>query len=432
MNRSRFREPLTWLMALQWIGVVVPVSASIAFVNADALDMGATEMGGYVARALAFFGAFTVLQLIAGHRMPSFEGPATITLAAIIFAVQTTRETSTLGTVAAGLLGSAVVLMMMSLTGALRPVARIYTPFVNGVFLILLTIAVLWAVLPQAVRSEPPWGAIVPTVALAAVVLTSIFLEIWGRGTWKTLSLLVGFLVGLVVFVVGGGLAPPVEGVAAAVDVSLVRPDFEADVFFPVATVGVLVAMNSLGTGGAVARACSEPLHARHIERGLLVTSLSHAVQGVIPGSATVPHAESAVLAGRAPSVARESLLLGCTIMGVAALVPATSAGILRIPPALSHDLLVAVMVSLGLFGITELRRVEWSRGRAAVLGGSVTVCILLIPGPPPWLPGVLAYLALSPILTGMAVALVGEAILLRRDRRLPGSTASGRVEASR
>jgi xanthine/uracil permease len=414
---------------LQWLGVLVPVSASIVLVTAEVLGLSGPAAGGFVTRALGLFALFTILQLLVGHRMPSFEGPATITLAVIIFALDAAGPVDPLPVVGAGLLLSAGVLLLVALTGALRPLTRVYTPFVNGTFLILLGVAVVWAVLPQAVTSAAPWGRTIHVLALGAVVVTSVSLEVWGRGTWKALSLLVGFAIGMVVFVAGGGLAAVEGGTLAATDVALVRPAFDLDVAVPIGAVAVLLAMNSLGTAGAVSRACSEELDARRLERGVILTGLAHAVQAVIPGVATVPHAESAVLARRGPRVARESLLLACVVMGAAALLPATSVALRQIPPAVSHDLLVAVMVSLGFFGVRELATVHWRPARWSVFALSLGVCVVLIPGPPPWLPRFLSYLALSPILTGMAIALIGEALLGRPRRDAQALTRLDDVE---
>lgn len=433
MSPSRLRELLTWLLAVQWLGVLGPVSASIAGVTAEVLGLTGPEAAGFVARALGFFAVFTILQLLVGHGMPSFEGPATVTLAAIIFALGTVGPVDALPVVAAGLLCSAAVLFVVALTGALRALARIYSPFVNGTFLLLLGLAVIWAILPQSLGSAEPWGRTTHVIALLSVVVTSMILELRGRGSWQALSLLVGFGSGLAVFLVGGGLAVGDGAVMGATDPSLVRPVFHLGVAVPVGAVAVLLVMNSLGTAGAVARASAERLDAGRVSRGLLVTSLSHAVQAVVPGSATVPHAESAVLVRRSPKAARESLMLASVVMGAAALLPVTPLLLQRIPPALSHDMLVAVMASLAGFGVRELASVAWTRSRWVVFALSLGAGAALVPGPPPWLPGVLTYLALSPILTGMAIALIGEAVLRRRPRQAPAlESRGGEEEVSR
>ncbi len=376
------------------------------------LGLRGLEGSAFVRRSLLMVAAFSVLQLGAGHRMPAFEGPASVTLAAVLFAVPRAAPRAPVAAVGGGLLISGAVLLVLAASGALGRVRQLYTPFVNGTFLVLLAGSVGWAVTPGAVAGDRGPAAAYP-LAAAVVVGTSLALGRWGRGAWRSASFLVGFLAGLGILAAAGTLAPPPAGASAPL-LAAVRPALDPGVAVPVAAAGLLVALNHLATAAAVAGSWGEPVSVGALVRGMAVTALSHAVQGVVPGVGTVAHAESAALVARRRDLARPSLLLGCLGVAAVAAAPPAVGFLLRLPAALARDVLLAVMASIALAGLEELRAVAWTRGRRFVLAAAWAAGLGLLPGVPGWLPTSLRPLAASPVLAGVAVALVGEVLLGR------------------
>jgi xanthine/uracil permease len=178
-------------------------------------------------------------------------------------------------------------------------------------------------------------------------------------------------------------------------------------------TSALLVAVNSLATMGTVSAAARRPLGPADFRRGSMVTGLSHAVQGLVPGAGSVPRADSAALAALDPRLARRSLVLGCVGLAIAAAVPQAVGVLVRLPPALAADVLLAVMGSLTLLAFRGFGRTRWSPGRWAALALALGLGGALVPGPPAWLPDQVEHLA-NPIFVGVGIALAAEAVLSR------------------
>lgn len=389
---------------------MAPASLSLILVTSEVLGLGGPDAVSFVARALVFVAVFTVLQVAVGHRLPAFEGPASVTLAALVVGLANSRVEDPVAAMGGALVASGVVVALFGMSGALGFIARVYTPWVMGVFFILLAATVVWALGPEAVR-DPSGGAGVYPAVLVLVVAVTLGLEMLGRGIWRTLSFLIAFVVGATVFLVMGELLPAPGG--GALTITSVTPAFDAGVVIPVATAALLVAVNSLATVGAVSASAGRATGPGDLRRGSVVTGLSHAVQGLVPGVGSVPRADSAALAALAPGLARPSLVAGCLGLTVLAAVPPAVQFLVRLPPALAADVLFAVFASLLVLAWRSFRETRWSRGRWVAFAVALGVGAALVPGPPPWLPDPVEHLA-NPIFIGVAIALIAEGILAR------------------
>ena len=392
---------------------MVPASAALILVTARLLHLGGQATGAFVGRGLLFVGAFSLLQLAVGHRVPAFEGPSSVTLAALIFALHRAGSIHPVAATVGALLVSGAVLAGLGVTGALRALQRAYTPFVNGVFLLLLSGSIVWELLPATLHaSRGPSGA--APVALAVVVLATLALERWGGRPWRAVSILAGFAGGLMVFLIAGSLGQPIAPAALShlgAGLRPLRPAFPPGIVVPVAAMAVLVALNALASIKAVGAARGEGVDESSFRRALVVTGLSHATQGLFLGTASVPHAESASLAGRHPRSDRPSLAVGSLLTCGVGLAQPAVAFLLRLPVALADDVFVAIMLTLALAGVRELVRARRNVGRWITLAVATGGWALLMPGRVAWLPAALAYMTLSPMLVGVSVALAGEAL---------------------
>jgi len=404
------------LLAAQWLALLAPASLSLIILTAGALGFSGPDAVEFVGRSLLLVGIFTVAQLVIGHRLPAFEGPASVILAAILLALGHAHPREPVSAVAGGLVVSGAVLVLIGLGGVVRVLVRVYTQFVTAIFLLLLTATIAWQLLPDAVAARGPGWTGARPVAFVAVVGISLALELRGPGAWRALSILVGFLAGMAVFLAAGSLGPAPAG-GAVLRVVTEAPVFEPGVAIPIAIGGLLAGLNGLATANAVSAAVGAELSGGRLTRGLVVTGVSHAVQGIVPGLGSVPRADSAALAARDPALARPSLALGCAALAAVSLIGPAVRFLIRLPEALAADVLLAVMASLTVLSLRILLRTAWTRARAVVFVLSMVVGGFLVPGPPGWLPGWTQYVASSPVGLGLLVALVGEALLLRRDR---------------
>ena len=370
---------------------------------------------GFVARGLGVCGLATLAQVWLGHRQPAYEGPATITLAAIAFALPGVPRGERIGAVGVALIASGAFLFLLSRMSATEALARILrSPFLNGCFLLFLAITVTSATAPAAVGLPHLSGP--GLIVLLSVVVATVAADIAGLALLRSMAVLAGLLIGFAVAAAVGHL--PIE---PGQPVDLTRPVlgthlvFSAPLIASTLAAALLIVGNSLFTEATVADVCAGTLPSKGFRRGLVITGLFHAVQGLLLGMATVPHGESAVLSARNPKLARSSVTVAALALVAVPFIPGVKDVRTWFPPVLGDDVLIGVVATLGLLGLRMIRgsgTLRRSPTRIGLFGVATVLCVTLSAVPSDELPVGLRYLAVSPILVSLALVAAGEGAL--------------------
>lgn len=409
-------QGLTWLLALQWFLVITPVTASILLVSASVMGVPAGLISGFVARGLGVCGLATLAQVWLGHRQPAYEGPATITLAAIAFALPSVPHGERIGAVGVALIASGAFLFLLSRMPATEALARILrSPLLNGCFLLFLAITVAATTARAAAGFPHLTGP--GLIVLLSVVAATVAADVVGRGLLRSMAVLVGLLVGFAVAAAVGQLSiEPRQPVDLARPVLGTHLVFSASLIASTLAAALLIVGNSLFTEVTVADVCTEPLPSKGVRRGLAVTGVFHAVQGLLLGMATVPHGESAVLSARNPRLARPSVTIAAFALVAVPFIPGVKSVRTWFPPVLGDDVLIGVVATLGLLGLRTIRGSGALRRQSPTLiglfGVATVLCVTLSVVPSGEFPAGLRYLAISPILASLALVAVGEGML--------------------
>src|SRR5699024_2493504 len=130
---------LQWALFILMSSVVVP----IAITSSYGLDTASTVE--FVQRTLFVLGLAGILQTLFGHRLPVQEDPAGLwwgvfSLYAGLGLVLFGSHTETLRVLQFGFLLSGVIFILLSLFGWIEKLARLFTPTVVGIYLILMVV----------------------------------------------------------------------------------------------------------------------------------------------------------------------------------------------------------------------------------------------------------------------------------------------------
>ncbi len=345
------RPPLghAFLYALQWAIILFPALIIVATLAGKALDLDAAGEVRFFQMTLLTSGVFTLLQGFWGHRYPLLDGPAAALLLTFIVLAPFGIESIQGGTILGGLF-----LMGIVLTGQLSKLVALATPNVVGVILMLIS----FTLLPHLTRTmtgmdvHPDGQPLTFFLSMALVMLIAI-LSHWLKGFLKTIALLVGMVIGTLVFAFltppqwthllqARWLDTPSHWIAGT-------PHFYWPAVIALATSYVAVLVNSLGSINGIAVVTDTQRLSKGIERGVFLNGVGGVFCGIfgIVGLVTYSMSPGVVLANRVAS--RYTTAYCGLLFVVAAFVPKLAAVLSSVPsPVVGATLCVAMGAQVG------------------------------------------------------------------------------------
>jgi len=421
------RPPLRYalLYGLQWAFIMFPALIIAATLVSESFPQGEIDKIRFLQLTLLTSGVFTALQTLWGHRFPLLEGPATALMLAFILLAPLGLEA-----VQGGMILGAGLLILTVLSRQLDRVSRVFTPNVIGVILMLIALGLLRPLLGFMTGAGPghPQGDGRTLLISITLVLFMATLSHRLEGFWKTISILIGMMVGSLLFLFLGRLEW--QKVAAASWLSLSArwvpsvPEFQwtAAVAFACAYLAVMV--NTLGSLQGIAAITDTERLPKAVPRGTLVTGAAGIVCGFLGVVGTVSYSMSpgVILANRMAS--RYAVTSCGMILILAAFLPKLAAFISLVPgPVVGAALCVGLGGQVGV-GISAVASQELSSRDYFVVGLPVIVGTLVGFLPQSLfdaLPGSVQIFVANSLITGIFLVLILEHLLLRKRKAFPG-----------
>jgi xanthine/uracil permease len=254
-----------------WIVVIVPPSFGFWLVAGDLAGVPEAQRQTLILASLLGLGLATVIQVVAGYRMPIFEGPSSTYLAAVAVLAAGGAATSP-AEVTGGLLTAGVFVLALGAIGADRLLRRIFTPPVVIAFLLIVVLTVVPATLERAIghSSAQPWGqwqawissVVVVTVAVAGQSIAAL----------RSYSLLAALALGTAAYAVMDGLPDPAasSGWSTPELFPWGAPEFGSSIAAPFVIAGLLASFNTIASINVMATTVGEPPPANARRRGLV------------------------------------------------------------------------------------------------------------------------------------------------------------------
>ncbi len=342
-DRPPLRHAL--LYGLQWAIIIFPALIVVTHLSGRALHLSDAAEIRYFQLVLLGSGLMTVAQCLAGHRYPLLDGPSTALLLTFITLAPQGIETIQGGTIAGGALLIGIVLW-----GKLDKVIQVATPNVVGVILMLIA----FTLLPHLIRSmtgvsaERPEGEGVILLISLFLVLLAAALSHWLSGFLRTVSLLLGIVLGTVLFGFMGRIDWTKLAVAGWFSLPKLwapihpRLDWAAVAAFAISYIAVIV--NSLGSLHGIAKITESTRLTKSTSRGILLNGVGGIVCGLLGlvGFVSYSMSPGVILANR---VASRFAVAWCgVILVVAAFVPKLAAALALVPPPVVGSALCSAM----------------------------------------------------------------------------------------
>lgn len=322
------------LYGLQWVIIMFPGLIIVARLSGVALHLDADDQVRFFQLTLLTSGVFTALQNLSGHRYPLLEGPSTALMLTLI-----TLSPYGVDTIRGGMAVGGILLVALVSIGKLDRLIACATPNVVGVILMLIALTLL----PHLMRimagmsDESPGGDGGVFFTSMMLVLGMAGISYWSKGFIKTVSLLIGIIIGSVVFFL---IAPPAWSTldkagwfSLPLPYTPLLPRFQWPAVASFAFSYLAVLVNSLGSIHGVAEITDRKRLPRAISRGVFFNGLAGLLCGLVGVVGTVSYSLSpgVILANRVAS--RFALAYGGGILIAAAFIPKLPAAFALIPP---------------------------------------------------------------------------------------------------
>lgn len=133
----------TIVSAIQWMAFIIAGSIVAPIAIADVFQLNEIQTTGLVQRTMFVLGLAGFLQALFGHRLPINEGPAGLwwgvfTIYAGLSAALFSTNIETLQALQGAMIISGIVFFLLSFFKLIDRLAKLFTPVVSGIYLLLL------------------------------------------------------------------------------------------------------------------------------------------------------------------------------------------------------------------------------------------------------------------------------------------------------
>lgn len=338
------------IYGLQWAFITFPSVIIAASMCGAVLDLNFQSSIRFLQLTLLTSGLFTLLQTLFGHRYPLFEGPSTAVILTFILLAP-----HGVPAIQGGMIIGGVLLIIIVLSRQLERLMGLFTPNVVGVIMMLIAFGLLPALLRflTGVDDTHPQGEATTMMISLALVLFIATLSYRLRGFWKTISILLGMMIGSAMFFLLGRLNW--QGLAESPWILFSTrwfesiPDFHwpASVAFACAYLAVIA--NTLGSIQGIAAITDRERMPVGTRRGIMLNGIAGIICGLLGVVGTVSYGMSpgVILVNRVAS--RYTVTFCGIILLMAACFPKLAALLAIVPaPVVGAALCVALGGQVG------------------------------------------------------------------------------------
>jgi len=417
-DRPPIRHAL--LYGFQWAMIMFPGLIIAASLCVGSFASGTLDKVYFLQMTLLTSGLFTWLQTVWGHRYPLLEGPSTALMLAFILVAPLG-----LPTIQGGMILGAVLLILTVLSKKLDRVTVFFTPNVIGVILMLVSLGLIRPLIGFMTGGSSTEGGVFLVSVFLVLFIAS--LSHWLQGFWKTVSILLGMVLGSLLFYLLDRLSFDELIGSSWLSFSLLKlpsaPGFHWQAVIAFACAYLAVMVNSLGSLQGIAVITDEQRLRTSIRRGLLFNGLAGICCGIfgVVGTVSFSMSPGVVLVLRVAS--RYAVGYCGLLLLAAAFFPKLAALLSLVPaPVVGAALCVGLGGQIGI-GISTIASKPLASRDYFVVGVPLLLGTLVAFLPQTLfdaLPGSLQIFVANSLITGIFLVLILEHVLLREKKLSP------------
>lgn len=206
----------TTLAGLQWLSFLFVNTVVIPLSVGEAYHLSSLQISGNMSRSFILTGVACLIQVLFGHRLPLMEGQTGqwwgVILSVASIGVSSGKSiTEVGGSLSVGIMLGGAAVILFGLFGLHKMLNKLFTPIVMAVLLFLLAVQLI-DIFFAGMMGITATGKVQVPVALLSVsiiILVSV-LTIAGRGLLSNFSILIGIIVGWIMYGLFIGSGPRV------------------------------------------------------------------------------------------------------------------------------------------------------------------------------------------------------------------------------
>ncbi|WP_174615133.1 purine/pyrimidine permease [Virgibacillus ihumii] len=417
---------LQWALFILMSSVVVPIAIASSY---GLHDIATIE---FVQRTLFVLGLAGILQALFGHHMPVQEGPAGLwwgvfSLYAGLGVVLYGSHIETLRVLQYAFLLSGVIFILLSIFGLVEKLAKLFTPTIVGIYLILLVAQLSSSFFhgmfgltggQQTVQSN------VLLLSIVIVILSYCIMKIPKIGHYSVLfSIIFGWLL-FSIF----GLAKPITTVNSYFKLPEIfafgSPRIDPTMIIMVIVITLLLLANLLAT----VRVVQQVLERQHVtvetnrlKQTGMISGVNQLLGGLFSAIGAVPISGSAGFIETTNITSKKPFIIGSLIIVVISLFPPFTAFVASLPEAVGYAAIFPVFASIISLAFRQFETVENKTVLFRVISISLFAGIgtMFIPSEAfAEMPPVLVSILSNGLVFGSVIAIILETLVSRMNRR--------------
>jgi xanthine/uracil permease len=402
------------LYAIQWFALCIAVVSTSVFVAQGS----PAEKLFYSQKLFAVIGLTGFVQVVWGHRLPLVVGPAAVLLVGVLSSLAAEAETTTIySSIAIG----GVLVSLLTISGLMRYVQRIFTPRIIVVILMLIafTLAptITNLVFPAKASHEVHiFGLLFAIVGVVVMVILNRTL----KGVAKSLVIPIALVAGSVLYFTLFD-TPTRTASAASLD-KLFISEFSADwsliVAFTICYIALVI--NDIGSMGSLGAMLGIEDMERRTKRGLGITGAMNILAGAVGVLGPVNYSMSPGVIASTGCASRYALIPASLLLVLSALFPDVIWVLTAIPsPVIGVILLFLMSTQLAAsFEMMHAKQAATTFADALTLGLPVMVAMLFQLMPKGIAPEVIQPLVGNGFAIGVITVIVMEHVINRPKSR--------------
>ena len=417
----------TMAYSLQHLVLLIANSAIMPIIVARAIGLNETEISEMLLRTFFLCGIMSILQTRFGHRYPIIDGPSGlwltvwIGLANVVASMQgdlaALRTHLELAMIIAG-----VCVIILGLSGRMKYIAKLFSPLVNGVFLILMPIQLSKSFI-GGMFGTVYGGNEIDVYSFAAfwvTVIVMILVNIYGSPFLKSIAILIGIAIGWVfATIIGIGSFGDMSGLTSFFVLPQVfawgAPTFDPGILITCIIGSFLLFANVLASMIGMADVLGDDLTEKQLNRGTAFVGVSAILTGSFSTVGFVPFATSMGIVRMTDVATRKPFYIGSIAMIVLGVLGPVGLFFAAIPPAVGYGAMTVLFAVIIKQGIDYLRKAELTERKGLALGIAMLTGTGIMMQPFSLfdsLPQIIVPFASNGLLVGVILAIILEQVL--------------------
>lgn len=368
------------LYTLQWLAVILPAVVTIGLVVGKihyGTDVAAQNF--YMQKLFFVLGAVLLVQVLMGHKLPLVIGPASVLLIGIL-----ASSSASVPAIYTAILVGGVFLAVISISGLLAHIRKIFTPGVVIVVMFLIPITLAPTIIRLVFGNEN--SALFNLLFTLGVTLFLLVLNNLLKGVWKATTLVFGIIGGVLLYgllnsgQVGQTETNTISVISSGAQTLFVGFEFDAGLIIAFLFCAIALMINETGSIEAVGQMLSADNMEKRNKYGNLVLGLGNVLAGSLGVIGPIDFSSSPGIIASSHCASRYPFIPAALVMIALAFIPGVMDLITSIPEIVMGIALIYVMTSQFAAGLqlTVKTKAVTTFNDGAAIGVSLMIALLV------------------------------------------------------